>query len=165
MEYVIAIAKELNLLPETIRKIRYAAILHDIGKIGIHDAIISKATELTEDEFKEIKQHTEIGYTILEESSYFDEIRELIKYHHEKMDGSGYYSKKEGEYPWEVMIISIADIFDALTTDRPYRKGMDIQSALYCMQNYIGISYDERIYIAFCNAIAKINTPFQSSEK
>ncbi|TCW62290.1 HD domain-containing phosphohydrolase [Treponema sp. J25] len=153
MKYAVMTAQELQLMPETVRKIRYAAMMHDIGKIGIKDELIAKTNELTEDESVELREHTDIGFRILEGATIFDDIRDLIKYHHEKMDGSGYYFLKKGEYPWEVMVIRIADIFDSLTTDRPHHPKMEIGRALDFMQHYIGRCFDQRVYDAFCRAI------------
>ncbi len=149
MKYAVGIAKTLNLSYDSIRRIRYAAILHDIGKIGISDSIITKTTSLTEAEYKEIKKHTEIGYDIVNDSGFFSEIRDLIRYHHEKIDGSGYYEKHSGDYPWEAMIISLADIYDALASDRPYRKAYTHEEALQSLEKLVGINFDHKIYRAF----------------
>jgi len=149
MKISVGIARILDLSPEAVRRIRYAAILHDIGKIGIRDSIITKPSSLTEGEYTEIKRHTEIGYDIMNEKGFFGEIRELIRYHHEKMDGSGYYAKQTGDYPWEAMIISIADIYDALTSDRPYRSAFTKDKALYSLKQLVGVSFDEKIFKAF----------------
>ena len=149
MKISVGIAHTLNLSPEAVRRIRYAAILHDIGKIGIRDSIITKPSSLTEGEYAEVKRHTEIGYDIMNQHGFFGEIRELIRYHHEKMDGSGYYAKHTGDYPWEAMIISIADIYDALTSDRPYRSAFTQEKALFSLEQLVGVSFDEKIFKAF----------------
>lgn len=149
MHVAVGIAQTLHLTTDVKRRIRYAAILHDIGKIGINDAIISKKTNLTDSEFIEIKKHTEIGYDIIKENGFFGDIRDLIRYHHEKMDGTGYYSKKSGEYPWEAMIISLADVYDALVSDRPYRPAYTPQEALVYLETLIDINFDRRIFEAF----------------
>ncbi len=150
MNYAVGIARTLSLSPDLVRQIRYAAILHDIGKIGISDLIINKPEKLTDEEFVQIKRHTEIGYEIVDESGFLAEIRDLIRYHHEKIDGTGYYGKSAGNYPWEAMIISIADIYDALTSDRPYRKAMDTVDALQSLTTLVGVHFDRRIFSAFC---------------
>ena len=139
------IAQALNLSYDSIRRIRYAAILHDIGKIGISDSIITKTSSLTDAEYKEIKKHTEIGYDIVNDSGFFSEIRDLIRYHHEKIDGTGYYEKRPGDYPWEAMIISLADIYDALASDRPYRKAYTHEEALVSLEKLVGINFDQNI--------------------
>lgn len=149
MKYAVGVAQALNLSYDAIRRIRYAAILHDIGKIGISDSIITKTSSLTDDEYKEIKKHTEIGYDIVNDSGFFSEIRDLIRYHHEKIDGTGYYEKHSGDYPWEAMIISLADIYDALASDRPYRKAYSHEEALHSLEKLVGINFDQKIYNAF----------------
>lgn len=149
MEYAVGIAKTLELSLDSVRKIRYAAILHDIGKIGVSDSIIAKPEKLTALEFEEIKKHTEIGYDIINENSFFGEIRDLIRYHHEKMDGTGYYAKLPGDYPWEAMIISLADIYDALISDRPYRRAFPPEEAIRAIEKLVGVNFDEKIFNAF----------------
>lgn len=104
---------------------------------------------MTKGEFDEIKRHTEIGYDIVNENSFFTEIRDLIKYHHEKMDGTGYYAKHSGDYPWEAMIISVADIYDALTSDRPYRTAYTAEQAVAYLEKLVGVNFDRRILDAF----------------
>lgn len=149
MHIAVGTAQTLHLGTDIIRRIRYASILHDIGKIGISDSIISKPSKLTSVEFAEIRRHTEIGYDIIKENGFFGEIRELIRYHHEKMDGTGYYGKKSGEYPWEAMIISLADIYDAFVSDRPYRPAYSPEEALLSLENLIDIHFDLQIFDAF----------------
>ncbi len=155
MEYAVGIAKTLDLSLDSVRKIRYAAILHDIGKIGVSDSIITKPSTLTELEFAEIKKHTEIGYDIITESSFFGDIRDLIRYHHEKMDGTGYNSMMSGDYPWEAMIISLADIYDALVSDRPYRRAFSASEAMKSLERLVDVNFDTRIFEAFKEYLTK----------
>jgi HD-GYP domain-containing protein (c-di-GMP phosphodiesterase class II) len=110
-------------------------------------------------EFAEIKKHTEIGYDIVNENGFFGEIRDLIRYHHEKMDGTGYYAKQNGDYPWEAMIISLADIYDALASDRPYRLAFSTAEALDALEQLVGVNFDERIFAAFRTWIAENHEP------
>lgn len=149
MKYAVGTAMTLGLAEDTVRRIRYAAILHDIGKIGISDSIISKPDKLTDEEFAQIRKHTEIGYDIVTETGFFGEIRDLIRYHHEKMDGTGYYAMRQGQYPWEAMIISLADIFDALSSDRPYRAAFSREKTLAMLGDLVGLHFDKRIFEAF----------------
>lgn len=153
-KYAIGIAEKLNYPPERIHQLKYGALLHDIGKIGISDALINKNSKLTDSEYTEIKAHTEIGYTILNGNSFFDTVKNFVRYHHETLTGTGYYGKKEGEYPEEAMIISIADIFDALTSDRPYRKAISVHEALEELKKQIGIHFTQRIYDAFVSYLS-----------
>ena len=147
-KYALIIARNLGYSAERMHKLRYGAMLHDIGKIGITDAIINKDGRLTDEEFTTIKGHTEIGYRILSNNPFFDSIKDFIRYHHETLTGTGYYKKKAGEYPEEAMVISCADIFDALTSDRPYRKALPIPVAIEELQKQCGVHYTQEIFEA-----------------
>lgn len=149
MELSVGIARKLGLTESTLRTIRYGAILHDIGKIGIRDSLIGKTETLSDEEFNDIKKHTEIGYNILAGGVTWGEVRKLIRYHHERMDGSGYYGKKHGDYPWEAMIISLADIYDALTTERSYHKPLSRKDAVVKLTEMVDINFDRKIFHAF----------------
>ncbi len=152
-KYSVAMARRLGYPPERIHQLRYGAMLHDIGKIGISDVIINKTSRLTDEEFTEIKSHAEIGYKILDHNSFFSDVKDYVRYHHEAMDGSGYYGKKEGEYPEEAMIISCADIFDALTSDRPYRKALPFEVAFTEMRKSVGVHFPQHIFDALVDCI------------
>ncbi|MCR5764245.1 MAG: HD domain-containing protein [Treponema sp.] len=140
-KYSLAIAKKMGYPEDKLHYIRYAAMLHDIGKIGIADAIINKPGKLNDDEYNAIKSHTEIGYRILSVNPFFKDVKDYVRYHHETLDGSGYHHKKEGEYPEEAMIISCADIFDALNTDRPYRKALSRKIIMQEMEKNVDVHY------------------------
>ena len=140
-KYSVAIAKKLGYPEDKIHYIRYAAMLHDIGKIGIADAIINKPGRLNDDEYNAIKSHTEIGYRILSVNPFFKDVKDYVRYHHETLNGKGYHHKKEGEYPEEAMIISCADIFDALNTDRPYRKALSKEIIMQEMEKNVDVHY------------------------
>ncbi len=148
-EYAVNIAQRLGYTDEQIHQIRYGAMLHDIGKIGIGDDILNKRTRLSDEEYKKIKQHTEIGYHILDNNSFFDDVKDFVRYHHETLKGTGYYGKKLGEYPEGAMIVSCADIFDALTSQRPYRKPLTIDKALSELKKLVGLNFPEYVYNAF----------------
>ncbi len=155
--YSMGITQELKLNKQQIRDIKYAAILHDIGKIGISEFIITKPGQLTPTEYDIIKAHPEIGAEILSSIDFLQEACQYVKYHHEKLDGSGYYEKKEGEYPWEATIINMADSFDALTSDRPYRKAIHPEIALKELKKSIGRQYDKNIFDAMIRFLKKEN--------
>ncbi|MCR5318146.1 MAG: HD domain-containing protein [Treponema sp.] len=148
-EYSVNIAKRLGYTDEQIHQIRYGAMLHDIGKIGIGDDILNKRSRLSDEEYKKIKQHTEIGYHILDNNSFFDDVKDFVRYHHETLKGTGYYGKKLGEYPEGAMIVSCADIFDALTSARPYRKPLPIDGALCELKKLTGLNFPDYVYKAF----------------
>jgi len=155
LEYVTWIASELNLSPTMIRNLQYAAVLHDIGKIGIDEHIIRKNNRLSNEEYEEIKHHPEIGEKILAPVDFLKEAREYVHYHHERLDGKGYYGKKAGEFPWETTIVILADIFDALTSDRPYRKASSYEEALAILEGEIGSTFDQKVYDALVGALTK----------
>ena len=153
--YAEGIARELGYKEEKIHQLRYGAMLHDIGKIGIPDAIINKAASLTEDEYAEIKTHTEIGYNIVCNNPFFKSISTFIRYHHETINGKGYYGLQGNEIPEEAMIISAADIFDALTSDRPYRKALSIKESVVELKKQTGVHYTKEIFEAFMRYLKK----------
>jgi len=128
--YAEKIAQRLN-LPEEAREIlRDAARLHDIGKIGIEDKILKKEGKLSLEEKEVIRKHPIIGENILRPLKSFSRLLEPIRHHHEFLDGSGYPDGlKEGQIPLITRILTVADIFDALTTERPYRKALSYQEA------------------------------------
>ena len=152
-EYSVGIARRMGYSPERIHMLRYGAQLHDIGKIGIADAIINKPDRLTESERDIIKTHTEIGYKILAVNPYFENVKDFVRFHHEHLDGTGYNGKKEGEYPEEAEIISCADVYDALTSDRPYRKALERGQALQILATDIGKKFSQKIYDAMVDYI------------
>jgi putative nucleotidyltransferase with HDIG domain len=128
MKYGIKIAEKMNLDEEYIEKIKYAGILHDVGKIGIPENILQKNGGLTEEEYAIIKTHPEKGAKILSHMSSLKEITEIVRYHHERIDGKGYPEGLEGDkIPLGARILAIADTFDAMTSDRPYRKGLPLE--------------------------------------
>ena len=126
-------------------RLEIAAPMHDIGKIGIPDNILLKEDELDEAEFEIMKRHTEIGYEILKDSpSPYLQMGAIIALnHHEKFDGSGYPNGKTGnEIPMEARIVAVADVFDALTTERPYKKAWDIDKTMQRMIDEKGKHFD-----------------------
>lgn len=138
-------------LPEhKISDIRLLAQFHDIGKIGISDAILFKPESLTADEFAEMKRHSEIGYRIAHTSPDLSPIAQGILKHHEWWNGSGYPLGLEGEkIPLECRIIAIADAYDAMTSDRPYRKALPREQALTELKHCAGTQFDPRLVEAF----------------
>lgn len=126
-KYSAFIASEMNYPKSFIEDIWVAGVLHDIGKIGIDDSILNKDGPLTEDEYNTIKQHPGIAYKIVSKIGLSENILKAIKYHHERFDGKGYPDRIKGdEIPIMASIISVADAFDAITSNRPYRKSRSI---------------------------------------
>jgi putative nucleotidyltransferase with HDIG domain len=120
-----------------------AALLHDIGKILVPREILNKRTPLNDDEYDEIKKHVEYGSRILESFEVFDKILPWIRYHHERIDGNGYYRLKWDEIPLEAKIIAVADTYSAVTTDRIYKERATHKEALEILRGISGSQLDE----------------------
>ena len=130
-KFAVDLAKAYHLPFESIQNLKTASILHDIGKIGIHDSILNKASRLTQEEYQEIMRHPAIGAEIISKVNFLNDITTIVKHHHERYDGKGYPDGLSGdEIPIEAAILTIADSYDAMTSDRPYRKAMNPEEAL-----------------------------------
>lgn len=144
--YAVKLAKALNLSDKKIENIKNAAILHDIGKIGIDDQILKKPGKLTDEEYKKIKEHPSIGAEILKGVNFLKEVSDIVKHHHERYDGKGYPDGLKGdETPVEAAILSIADVYDAMTSDRPYRKALTKEEALNEIEKNAGIQFNPEL--------------------
>ncbi|MCP4348048.1 MAG: response regulator [Desulfobacterales bacterium] len=138
-----AIAKEMGCTAEELDIINVAGRLHDVGKIGIRDEILLKPGRLTDEEFEHIKKHPVIGADIVGKVGLWDKEREIIKYHHERFDGSGYpCGKKAEEIPLLARILSVADVYDAMASDRIYRKKMEEEKVLKIINKGAGTQFD-----------------------
>lgn len=144
------IGKAMGLSETEINKLKALGLLHDIGKIAIEERVLNKPEELTEAEWKEIKRHPDIGYRILKSSTEMSELAEYVLAHHERFDGSGYpRGLKTEEIPLLSRIVSVADAYDAMTSDRSYRKALDKRSALDELIKNKGRQFDPQIVDAF----------------
>ncbi|MFX3675805.1 MAG: HD domain-containing phosphohydrolase [bacterium] len=144
------IAKEMDLAFEDMRDLRLAAVLHDVGKIGIEDAILKKKAPLTDEEFVIMRNHPAIGYAILGHIKSLSNVIDGMRYHHERPDGKGYpYGLKGEDIPIIASIISVADTFDAMISTRPYRKGLPPMVAWQEILDYSGTQFDCRVVEAF----------------
>jgi putative nucleotidyltransferase with HDIG domain len=131
----------------------YSGLLHDIGKVQVETTILNKTAALTKNEFSKIKQHPVIGYSILQRANFPDEILNAALFHHERCDGKGYpMGYKKEQIPLIARIISICDVFDALTSDRPYRKAYSVDRALQIMSNSAG-QFDNSLLLQFMKNI------------
>jgi len=150
-EYSVMIGKELGMDEEDLEGLRYAGILHDVGKIGIKDSILNSKTKLTTDEFEEMKSHVIKGAKILEQiNKTKPEIVFGVKYHHERYDGKGYVEGLSGEdIPLFARIIAVADVFDAMTSNRPYRRGLPQEEAVDELIKGANTKYDKKVVDAF----------------
>lgn len=155
-DYSIKIAQKLNFDKEQLEILEYGALLHDVGKIGINENILNKPGSLTPEEFEQVKQHTIIGVNILKEVDFFKPILPIIRSHHEFHNGEGYPDKIKGEeIPLMARIVHIADAFDAMSTDRPYHKGMDIKEAINELKKFKGSQFDPKLVDIFIDCLDK----------
>ena len=157
--YSVALAKAINLPEEEVDKIKLGALLHDVGKIGIPENILTKAAKLTDEEFKIIQQHPVIAVEkILETTPLLRELIPIVKYHHEQWNGKGYPCGLKGEeIPLAARIVAIADTYHALISDRPYRKGMSFEKACSILEEGAGIQWDKELvrqFIAIAPSLA-----------
>lgn len=151
--YSLAIARRLGLTQAELNELRLSAILHDIGKIGVADCILQKPGRLEPDEFAAMNQHPRIGAEILEHVKSLRSMLGGVRHHHEKYDGSGYPDQMCGvEIPLTARIITVADTFDAMTSDRSYRNAHSAESALSELQRCSGSQFDPEIVEAFLEA-------------
>lgn len=142
-EYSLFIGKEMALSSEDLSSLTYGAMLHDIGKIGISESIITKPGRLTDEEFDTVKTHPEKGFEILKDIHFLKDARLGVLHHHERYDGHGYpHGLKGRDTDLKARIISIADAFDAMTSDRSYRKALTIEQATEELVNNKGIQFD-----------------------
>jgi PAS domain S-box-containing protein/putative nucleotidyltransferase with HDIG domain len=149
-EMTIRLARALNVPEEDIVHIRRGALLHDIGKMAIPDGILQKPGPLTDDEWKEMRQHPEFAYQMLYPIAYLRPALDIPYCHHEHWDGSGYpRGLKEENIPLAARIFTIVDVWDALLSNRPYRKGCTEESVLEYLQKYAGTYFDPRLVEAF----------------
>lgn len=149
-ELACATATALGVMPGEVEKIRIGALLHDIGKIGIADAVLQKTGQLTVEEFALIKKHPEIGRRILEGVQGFAPYLAAVELHHENWDGTGYPRGQSGEEtPLAARIIHVSDAYDAMTTDRPYRLGMSHERAISILREFAGRQFDPRVVEVF----------------
>lgn len=153
----VRLAKELGCDPSTLHTLYMAGLLHDIGKIGIDDAVLRKPGKLTDEEFDQIKQHPELGYRILADIRQFASVLPAVLHHHEQWDGRGYPFKLSGEQtPRLARIVAVADAYDAMSSDRPYRKGMDAGKVDEVLRNGAGQQWDPEVVAAFFAARSDI---------
>jgi len=145
-KYAVSIAQELGLHEEEKVILEHACKLHDIGKIGIPDSILVKPGKLTPEEWQKVREHPVIGADILNSSGFLKELIPLVKYHHERYDGSGYPDGLKGEdISKKARIIGLADAFEAMTSDRPYRKAFSKEEALEQIKANIKTQFDPQI--------------------
>ncbi len=156
----VAVGSALGMSDSELRMLQYAAVLHDIGKIGIPGSILNKPDKLTRDEFETMAQHTVIGERIISRIDYLVPIARIIRSAHERWDGAGYPDGLTGEdIPLAARILLVCDAYDAMTTDRPYRRALPIETALGELNANSGSQFDPRVVDVFLAAF-----PFKEIE-
>lgn len=155
MEYSLAIGKYFGLPEHEMERLKLAAVLHDVGKIGVRDNILLKNGKLDEEEYHEMKRHTIYGEEVLKYIKYFKDIIPGVKSHHERYDGKGYPEGLSGtQIDIIARIIAVGDTFDAMTSDRPYRKALSKEVAYTEIEKCAGSQFDPEVVNAFMKAIA-----------
>ena len=156
VRYATDLARAMNLNKEDVEVIREAAILHDLGKIAISDKILHKRAKLSAKEFEEIKKHPQIGADIIRPIQFLHPIVPLIFYHHERWDGRGYPNGLKGDdIPVGARIIAVSDVYQALTSDRPYRKAFSKKKAIEIIKAGAGTQFDPKIVDTFLKILKK----------
>ncbi len=156
-EWAVRVAEQLGVGHEELRDIEFASLLHDIGKIGVPDAVLQKPGKLTDDEQATVRKHPEYGWAILRSVPGFERASLLVLHHHERFDGNGYPAGLVGdEIPLGSRIVAIVDAFDAMISNRSYRRGLPLEEALERLQASAGPQFDPRIVSHFNNLVAKL---------
>jgi len=160
-EYSIRLAKKVGLCEEEVKKIMKASILHDIGKMGIPDNILLKPGALSTDEYGTIMNHPEIGYKILAKVKGLEDIIPMILYHHERIDGKGYpFGLRGDKIPVGARIIAIADAYDAMTSNRPYRKALVKREAQKRLLENAGLQFEPEFVSMFIEIMGSDNVDY-----
>jgi HD-GYP domain-containing protein (c-di-GMP phosphodiesterase class II) len=149
-QFSIMLAERFGVPDSDIRNLRYGATLHDIGKIGVRGEILNKKGRLTTEEFEAIKQHPLIGENIIGHVDFLQGARPIVRSHHERFDGTGYPDGlAREEIPFLARVVALADFFDALTSDRPYRKAYTVEQTLHIVRESIGREFDPLVAMEF----------------
>lgn len=154
--FAMEIARELGWGEAKINEVQMGGVLHDVGKIAVDNAILGKAGKLTEEEFAQMRVHPERGADLLRDVKFLQPLIPYCLYHHERWDGAGYpFGMKGGDIPIEGRLISVADAFDAMTSNRPYRKGLPTETAVEALTKGKGTQFDAAIVDALIAALKK----------
>lgn len=167
-EYAVGIARAMDFPPEEVQRIQFGAFLHDIGKVHTEDHVLRKPDALTEEEWKIVKMHPLRGAEMVRGVRFLERVVDIIRHHHERIDGKGYPDGLSGdEISLAARIVNVADAFDAMTTDRPYRTGLDTDEAIRQLQEKSGTQFAPEVVEVMVAAlrsgrlrIAKNDTPY-----
>jgi len=163
--YSMELARKLNLPQDRLKVIERAAILHDIGKIGIDMTLLHKTDKLTPPDVYDLQQHPVIGMNILEPIEFLQDVRICIGQHHERYDGQGYPYKVPGDrLLLESRILAIADAFDAMTSDRPYRTALPVKKAMQELIDNAGSQFDPELVPHFIGLVKSGIFSFKNTE-
>ena len=150
MKYTVALGKHMGINGQELEHIKYAGLLHDIGKIGISEAILNKPGKLTDEEYGQIKKHPELGARIISNIPFLSQLVVLVQHHHEFYNGKGYpFGLSGDEIPLGSRLLSVSDTYEAMTSDRPYRKAMSQEKALKILREERGAQFDPVVVDAF----------------
>jgi HD-GYP domain-containing protein (c-di-GMP phosphodiesterase class II) len=150
----------MGLEEQELKQLQRGALLHDLGKVGVPARILDKEDTLTESEFEQMKDHTRIGGRILEPLRAFRTLIPLVRNHHERFDGNGYPDGLSGQsIPLLVRILTLADAYDAMTSDRPYRHSMPKSVALTVIRLGAGLQFDPHVASVFLDVVARRDGP------
>jgi putative nucleotidyltransferase with HDIG domain len=161
--YASKIAREMSFAKDFIERVYIAGLLHDVGKIGVRDAVITKPARLTLEEYEEIKKHPEIGAKILEPVDFLKDVAPCVRHHHEWYDGSdrGYPDRLSGDQiPLPSRIILVADTVEAMTSDRPYRNALSLETVVSEVHRYTGSQFDPKVSHAFLRLVEREGASF-----
>ncbi len=163
--YAVGLGRMLDLSRKDLKVLEYAALLHDVGKIGVHEDILNKPAALTDEEFEEIKKHPVYGRDILQPVSFLKPCLPAVLHHHERIDGRGYPDGIGGEdIPYSARIISVVDSFDAMNSQRSYRTALPVQKILSILDEVSGTQLDPTICSTFLNNFEEITGISQTVE-
>jgi HD-GYP domain-containing protein (c-di-GMP phosphodiesterase class II) len=163
-EWAVRVGERLGMAESDLIDLEAAAILHDIGKNGVAESILSKPGQLDSDERQQIEKHSEYGWAILRVIPGFERTALLVLHHHERVDGGGYPARlSDEEIPLGSKVISVIDSFDAMVSDRSYRRGLPIEEAIRRLRDGMGSQFDEGIVKLFIQIAARNSTEVSSS--
>jgi putative nucleotidyltransferase with HDIG domain len=152
--YSVALANRVDLREDDLKRIMFAALMHDIGKMGVLDEIVNKPGALTEAEWELMRAHPVVGAGIVEKMEFLNGTADIVRYHHEAWNGKGYPDGLRGDdIPLGARIVTVADSFDAMTTDRPYRKALTVDQAIAQLEGGAGVQFDADLVKVFVKYI------------